>query len=186
MINKNDFSKIRKDLENFEEKREQVIQLSREIITLSKQIIYSIHRNEINSAPPLITKIKVKVKKLPEAHHDTDIHKVALQEYVEALAYYHFVKDKKLVTQKELKVDTECYLLGLCDLTGELVRRATNQVIQGNFKKAQEVHNFVEQLYGEFINFNFRNSDLRKKTDMIRWNLKRLEEIMVDVKLRGG
>ncbi|QQG38954.1 MAG: hypothetical protein HYS32_00620 [Candidatus Woesearchaeota archaeon] len=185
MINKKEFHNIRKDLENFEEKREQVIQLSREIITLSKQIIYSIHRDELNLVPPLITKIKAKVKSLPPSHHDTDIYKVALQEYAEALAYYHFVKDKKLVLRKELGLDSECYLLGLCDFTGELVRKATTHIIQGNTKEAEEIRRFVEDLYGEFIKFNFRNGDLRKKTDMLRGNLRRLEEIMVNVKLRG-
>ena len=44
-------------------KREKVIQLSREIITLSKQIIYAAQRNDLASASSAIKNIKTKVKK---------------------------------------------------------------------------------------------------------------------------
>ena len=41
MINKQDFVKIRKEIEDFDKNREEVIQLSRKIINLSKRVIYS-------------------------------------------------------------------------------------------------------------------------------------------------
>ena len=180
MINKRHFSTIRKELKGLVKKREGVIQGSREIITLSKQIIYGIHRNDLRSIVPLIKKIKNKVKSLPRQHFDTDINKVALQEYVEALAYYHFIKYKKLISKSALKVDAEAYLLGLADLSGELVRRAGAEIIRRNYKEAERIKKFVNLLYGEFIKLELRGSDLRKKADALRWNLKKLEEIMLD------
>jgi translin len=181
MIDKKDFSEIKTDLKAFEAKRESVIQLSRKIIQLSKQIIYSIHRNDLKTANKLINEIVLKVKKLPKGNYDTGIEKVAVQEYVEALCLYGFVKKKKLLTRKELDVDTESYLLGLCDLTGELVRLAVNQSIKKNKEKALEIKDFVTIIYGEFLKFDFRNGELRKKSDSIKWNLRKLEDLALNL-----
>lgn len=180
MINKQHFNTLKKELKDLRQKREKIIQDSREIITLSKQIIHALHRNESKSLNSLIKRIKNKVKNLSRQHLDTDINKVALQEYVEALAYYHFIKYKKLISKSALKVDAESYLLGLADLSGELVRRAGAEIIRRNHKEAERIKKFVNLLYGEFIKLELRSSDLRKKSDALRWNLKKLEEIMLD------
>jgi len=64
MIDKKDFENIRKQMEDFEAKREETIQNSRQTITLSKQIIYSIHRNDFENASKLLKEIKLKIKGL--------------------------------------------------------------------------------------------------------------------------
>ena len=40
----------------------------------------------------------------------------------------------------------------------------------------------VEEIFGEFLKIDLRNGTLRKKSDSIKWNLKKLEEIMYDIK----
>lgn len=186
MLNKKEFGKIRKDLADFDIKREAIIQKSREIINISKRIIYALHRNDIKSASLYVKDIEKKKKSL-DAHIwlDTNINQTALQEYVEALCYFHFVIDKKIPTRASLKVDNESYLMGLCDLTGELGRKAVNEVINKNFKQAMVIKNLVEEIYGEFLNFNLRNSELRKKSDQIKWNLKKLEDVIFELKIKG-
>ena len=104
---------------------------------------------------------------------------------MEALCYYHFVKDGKIPGSKSLNVDNESYLMGLCDLTGELGRRAVNEVINQNFEEAFKIKNLVDEIYGEFLKFNLRNGELRKKSDQIKWNLKKLEDIVFELKLKG-
>ncbi|MAE42350.1 hypothetical protein CMO93_01150 [Candidatus Woesearchaeota archaeon] len=185
MLNAKEFEKIREDLAAFEAKRESVIQKSREIINLSKRIIYALHRNDVKTASSLVKDIEKGKKTLTNVRMDTNINIVALQEYAEALCYYHFVKNKKIPTATSLKIGNESYLLGLCDLTGELVRKAVNDVINKNFKAAFEIKNLVEEIYGEFLKFNLRNSELRKKSDQIKWNLKKLEDVVFELKLKG-
>jgi len=75
--------------------------------------------------------------------------------------------------------------MGLCDLTGELVRKAVNDVIKKNFKQAMEIKDLVDEIYGEFLKFNLRNSELRRKSDQIKWNLKKLEDVVFELKLKG-
>ena len=184
MLDHKDFEGIREDLKKFEEERESTILKSRKIIQISKQIIYSVHRDDLKSAKQLTEEIKKEVKGLPDNPYDTDIHKTAIQEYVEALCYFEVVKNNKLPTRKELGVDAECYLLGLCDLSGELVRKAVADVIKKDFEEVKRVKKLVEDIYGEFLKFNLRNGELRKKSGSIKWNLTRLEDIEYSLSMR--
>ena len=94
MLNTKEFGKIRKELAAFEAKRELVIRQSRDIINLSKRIIYALHRDDIKTASSLVKDIEKKKTSLEKISidADTNIDKVAIQEYVEAICYYHFIK----------------------------------------------------------------------------------------------
>lgn len=184
MINKKDFEVIRKNLGNFENEREKTIQDSREIIKLSKQIIYSVHRDDMESASGLMSDIKKKIRNLSKGCYDTNINMVAFQEYVEAVCYFEFIKSNKIPTLKEVGVDTESYLLGLCDLTGELVRKAVDDIIKKKFDHALQIKELVAEIYGEFLTFDLRNGDLRTKFDSIKWNLNKLEDLILSAELR--
>ena len=187
MLNKKEFGKIRQEMHNIDLKREEVIQTSREIISLSKQVIYAAQRNDLKEAESAIKTIKDKVKKLRKVNinTDTNINSVAFQEYVEAVAFYEFVKNKRVPTRTSLNVSAEDYLAGLCDLTGELVRKAIYDVIHKKFDEAEKIKELVHDIYGEFLKLHLRNGELRKKSDSIKWNLKKLEEVMYDISMKG-
>ena len=175
------FKFIKRELESNDKKREDLIQKAREIIKLSKIVIYSVHRLEMKEAIRNAKIMKAKVNRLPIGNFDTEIGKVAFQEYVEAECFLQFNINQKIPTQKALGVSTINYLLGLCDLSGELVRNAVNSVVRGDAKKALEIKEDVEELYGEFLKLNIRSSELRKKADSIRWNLRKLEDLSLNI-----
>ena len=131
--------------------------------------------------------IKAKIKELRKVNFnaDTNINSVAFQEYVEAICFHEFVKRGKIPTSKELGVSAEDYLSGICDLTGELVRKAVYDVIHRKFDEAAKIKELVHDIYGEFLKLHMRNGDLRKKSDSIKWNLKKLEEVMYDISMKG-
>src|SRR3989344_5471880 len=143
MLDRKEFRDIRSEMAEFEKKREQEIVKSREIIRLSKLIINALHRDDVKDAAGHANEIKVKIRKLSKENYDMSFNSVALQEYAEALCYYNFVTKKKIPTRKELGIDTESYLLGMCDLTGELVRKAVNSAIKRNFKEVLEIKELV-------------------------------------------
>lgn len=186
MLNKKEFGQIRHEMHNLDLKREAIIQASREIITISKQIIYAAQRNDLKAAADAIKDIREKVKKLKKinAATDTNISSVAFQEYVEAIAFYEFVKSGKIPSKSSLGVSADDYLSGICDLTGELVRKAIYNVIHKKFDEAEKIKELVHDIYGEFLKLHLRNGELRKKSDSIKWNLKKLEEVMYDVSMR--
>lgn len=181
---KESFKNIRNELRKFDDNRERTIAVSRDVIKLSKLIIYSIHRGDIKNAEKLIKDIKSKLKSLDKKHYDTNIDRVAWQEYVEALAYYEFIKTGKVPGYKKLGVDIDHYLLGLCDLTGELVRKAVNDIINKNYKHVLKIKDVVADIYGEFLSLDLRNGELRIKSDSIKYNLKKLEDLVLELKLK--
>ena len=174
-------------MHKFDEKREDVIRISRDIINLSKQIIYAVQRNDLKDASLVIQQIKGSVSKLKKIRiaTDTNINSVAFQEYVEAICFYEFVKNKKIPARASFGVSAEDYLMGLCDLTGELVRKAIYDVIHKKFDEASMIKELVHDIYGEFLKLHLRNGELRKKSDSIKWNLKKLEEVMYDIEMKG-
>jgi translin len=105
----------------------------------------------------------------------------ACQEYVEALCYYGFIKNKKIPTSTDLKVNEGDYLMGICDFTGELTRKAVT-IAHKDDKEVIKIKELVEEIFGEFLKLDLRNGNIRKKSDSIKWNLKKLEEVMYDIK----
>ena len=142
MIDKKDFQKMASEMAEFDEKRETIIKNSRDILKLSKQAVYDIHRDDLNYAKKKIDDAKKEIEKLKQSIKETKGMEVAgafydaQEEYVEAVTYYEFVKSGKIPSKKELDVDSETYLGGISDLTGELSRRAVIKATEG---KKEEV-----------------------------------------------
>lgn len=191
MLNKKDFKEIRKEFNSLDDNREKAIKKSRDILKLSKQIIYSVHRDDLKEAGKLVSKIEAEKKKAEKIVSKNSklesigAYRVAIGEYVEALLYYFFIKNKKIITHKFLKVTTEHYLLGLIDLTGELGRKAVQLAGKGVFKKVVWIRDAVSEVYGELLKFDFRDSDMRRKFDSVKYDLKKLEDLVLDLKLKG-
>ncbi len=188
MIDKKSFDKIRAEYEELDDKREELIRKSRDIIKLSKNIIYSVHRKEFSQAVQSIEKIKKELKSaegMAKKHPTiiTGLYTAAIQEYVEAVCYYDFVKSGKLTSKESLGVDSEEYLLGCCDLIGELVRNAVNSSIKGDYETAFKIRDFVDEFYSELMKFDFRNSELRRKFDAVKWELKKIDEMVFNLGL---
>ena len=192
MINKKDFEKLIAEVASYDAQRELLIKKSRDVLKLSKQLIYSLHRNNIKEAENIakrLQKEKNDLDKLTLDHKGMDFegsYSEALQEFAEALCYYEYIKNKKIPSNNELRVDAGAYLGGISDLTGELTRKAVLMVIAKDFKKVEEIKELVEEIHGLFLKMDLRNSNLRKKADAIKWNLKKLEDVMYDVKMRYG
>jgi len=138
-------------------------------------------KDELDAAKKVISSIE---KSIIGKDPKTNSFRSSLEEYAEGLTFYHFVKDKKILTKEEIGVKTETYLLGLSDLTGELGRRAVYLTTKGKYKDVKKIYEAVVMIYDGFLNFSLRNGELRKKYDSIKWNLKKIEEILYDLKIR--
>jgi|SRR3989344_1297070 len=185
MLKQKEFESIKKEIDSYNEEREKIIQKAHKIIQTSKKIIYSLIKGDTQESQIKEIKAQVKdLKKTKGALEFPSIYKVALQEYVEAIAFYIFIKEKRLITLKETEVGIEEYLLGICDLTGELIRKAVKSVIDENYKEVYLIQEFIDLIYRQFLNFNFANGELRKKSDSIKWNLNKIENIIYELKLR--
>lgn len=191
MLDKEDLKEVLDEFNQSDEQRELLIKKSRDVLKLSKQLIYSIHREDMDSAKALAKELdasfgelKAIAEKSPELRYSGSF-RISAQEYAEAKCYFIFVSVNRLPSHSELKLDSESYLLGLCDLTGELVRKAINDAIKGRLDSALKIKEVVEEIYGELLKFDFRNSELRKKFDSIKYDLRRLEDLALNIKLKA-
>ena len=190
MIDKTAFKTMRNQLERFDSMREDLIKTSRVILKLSKSSIYEIHRNKLAEANKLLQNAKKSISKINQMIQkdpclsNVGAYKEALEEFVEASCYYGFIKDKKLPTAKQLGVDVHVYIPGLCDLVGELVRKAINSSIKNDYTTALEIKDFVSDVYAELMMFDFRNTPARRKFDSIKYGLEKLENLILGLKLK--
>ncbi|RJQ17235.1 hypothetical protein C4573_04250 [Candidatus Woesearchaeota archaeon] len=164
--------KARISLEKTEKEREELIQLSRELTKKSKSAIYHIHRDEIKNAEQLLKTIKMKPHPLLAP---------AMEEYGEARLFLHFVKTQSLLPFEKLSIPAESYFCALADLTGELERRAVLLGIKKKTKDVEAIRNFIDEVMGEFMKIDLKNGDVRRKFDAIKWNLKKVEQILFEL-----
>lgn len=188
MLDKNDLENIKKDIEAFESQRDSAIRASRDIIKLSKTVIYAVHRNDLKSAEKAVAEMQAELDKLTAATTHPKLlssgsYKVAVQEYVEALCFFELMKNNRIPTNEELKLDPEFYLMGLIDLTGELVRKAINSAIKDDYDTAVKLKGLVSDLYDELLLFDFAGGELRKKFDSVKYDLKKLDDLVLSLKL---
>lgn len=190
LVSKKDLKEMRNEFNSSDDNRELVIKKSRDILKLSKQIIYAVHRDDLKEAAKLIKNIEAEKKRVEVIINGVSklesigAYKVAISEYVEAMLYYHFIKSKKIVTHKSLRVTTEHYLFGLIDLTGELGRKAVQYAGKDKFKEVVKIKDAVSDIFGELLKFDFRDSDMRRKFDSVKYDLKKLEDLVLDLKLK--
>jgi len=184
-----DFQKLQKEHQQNEKKRNIIMNKSRELIKESKKVIYCIHRNEIIQAKNSIKKVEQDLLSLKKNYalnklESASLYRGALQEYVEAKTFLDFILKGSISTSSKLKINFHDYLCGLADLTGELGRHAVICATNNDFNKVKEIKEFVDYLYGQFLQFNFSNGELRKKYDSIKWNLNKIEGILYDYSIK--
>lgn len=98
----------------------------------------------------------------------------------------HAEAEKKLgLDNSEFGLDIEDYLIGICFMSNELPRYVVNQVTAGDYDCPKNVLKFLTDLHSAFRMLNLRNDFLRKKFDGMKYDLRKVEEVYYDVKIRG-
>lgn len=193
MIDEGEFSKIRDEFSQQDEVREQLIKRSREILKASKQAIYSLHRSDVENAEKLLSeaeKVAAELTKLLKKQPELRMQgafTAGLEEYVEAKGFLHFLSTGKLVKLSELKgISGDEYVRGLSDLTGELMRYAVLRATAGDHEMVQKIRDLIDAIFGQLAQFDFRNSDARRKYDAIKYNLQKVESLLYDLSLKSS
>jgi predicted translin family RNA/ssDNA-binding protein len=70
-------------------------------------------------------------------------------------------------------------------ISNELSRYAVNCVIRKDFKTPLEIKEFLNELHSSYQLFNFKNDNLRRKFDSIKYDIKKIEEIVYDLTINN-
>ncbi|KAF8583113.1 Translin [Ramaria rubella] len=81
-------------------------------------------------------------------------------------------------------LQAEDYLLGLISLINELSRYCVNVVTMGNYEEPIKISNFVKDLFAGFSMLNLKNDLLRRRFDSLKYDIKKIEEVVYDLSLR--
>ena len=63
-------------------------------------------------------------------------------------------------------------------------RLAINSVTAGKFDEPLKISKFVGDLYSSFQLLNLKNDSLRKRFDGVKYDVKKIEEVVYDVSIR--
>eukprot|EP00177_Eucheuma_denticulatum_P003879 GFKZ01007021.1.p2 GENE.GFKZ01007021.1~~GFKZ01007021.1.p2 ORF type:complete len:240 (+),score=52.98 GFKZ01007021.1:104-823(+) len=85
----------------------------------------------------------------------------------------------------DVRIRLEDYLIGICLAIQELSRLSINRVIKGDYNTPKRCAKFVNDVFGAMMQLNFRNDGVRKKFDGVKYDVKRVDEIVYDLSIRG-
>ncbi|EEH22007.2 hypothetical protein PABG_04218 [Paracoccidioides brasiliensis Pb03] len=90
-----------------------------------------------------------------------------------------------LKDQDSFHLSIEDYLQALISLIEELSRLAVNSVTLGDYSRPLQISKFVSDLFAGFQLLNLKNDSLRKRFDGIKYNVKKVEDVVYDLALRN-
>ncbi|KAL1894123.1 Translin-1 [Ceratocystis pirilliformis] len=82
-------------------------------------------------------------------------------------------------------ITIEEYLLAVTRLTEELSRLVTNSVTLGDTALAVQAGQVVKDLFAGFQMLNLKNDIIRKRSDAVKYHVKKVEDVIYDLSLRG-
>ncbi|PCH33391.1 Translin [Wolfiporia cocos MD-104 SS10] len=218
----NVFEHFRDELDDYHDRRERLIKSSRDVTSLSKKLIFLLHRtmNEdltehddhalslraAARAKPKLQEIQNLFANMSEELPDDRFWRYqrnispGLQEYIEALSFAHYLEFRRLISYEEVQralsdetgkpyfpLPLEDYLLGLSDLTGELMRYAISSISRRRGRsKASEVCMFVRGCKADFDVLTPYFRELRKKQAVTAQSLEKIEDVAYAIAVRSS
>ncbi|CAH1790716.1 unnamed protein product [Owenia fusiformis] len=78
------------------------------------------------------------------------------------------------------------YILGVADLTGEIMRLAINSVKTGNANFLFQLCDFMREIHNAFISFGNIHREIRRKLNVLQQSLKKVETACYTLQIRGS
>ncbi|KAG0724066.1 Translin-associated protein X [Chionoecetes opilio] len=141
-----------------------------------------------------------------EPHQFVNAYTAGIQEYVEALSFHYFLMTGTIIshseTQKRVTFGAEAgdqidvvplsvllqpkeYILGIADLTGELMRFCIKCVSTGDFDKCYKICDILKTMHGGFLSLGYIPAkELYHKMVVFKSSLHKVEEACYSLQLR--
>ncbi|MCJ1294465.1 gamma-tubulin [Xylographa carneopallida] len=80
----------------------------------------------------------------------------------------------------------EEYLQSLITLIDELARLAVNSVTLGDYERPLQISQFIKDIHAGFQILNLKNDTLRRRSDSIKYNVKKVEDVVEIITIQAG
>lgn len=185
---------IRRRMDAQDKQREEIIKQSRDVQKLSKQSIFSIHRNDIKEAKSKLDKAHGLAKGImtsivePYPMLRQGAFTNSLEEWAEAALTLAWVEQNRILLKEEMElINTVEYIGALSDFTGEIGRIA---VAKASVRDIHTVKQILEAdiVTSEAIQLLNTTGKYAKKSDAVTVNMKKVQSIVYDLNLlnHGG
>jgi translin len=168
--------RINQEISAKEKVREEALRFSRDIIINCRKAIQHLHRDLmpaaqefIGQAGAILSQLVAVTKDHPDIFYAGYVEN-AEQEFVEASCLLSILQAKNLPNPADLNVTSSSYLMGLCDLVGELRRAALDVMLEGDTAKATNYLKMMDQIYDSIMSFDYPSGlvPIKKKQDVVR------------------
>jgi predicted translin family RNA/ssDNA-binding protein len=191
MIDKSAFAKISKVYASYALYRRQLFSASDELLAKAKQAIFALHRDDVVGAEKLLAEVEAGergfspiFKKHPDLTGEGP-HRAMLEEYAEAKIFLAFCKKQPLGEIKQLALDADTVLGGLCDAVGEMARKAVHWATRRDDDGVRYALENGRDVVAALIGMNLTGY-LRNKLDQAKQALRRIEDVSYDVSMHRG
>jgi len=113
------------------------------------------------------------------------IHYLETEELGDQVTLAGMVGLKTSAKEASIYLDLEDYLQGVLQMASELARFTVNCVTHGDYARPAKIGKFVAELNEGFRELNLKNDYLRKRFDGLKYDIKKIEEVIYDVSIRG-
>lgn len=188
MLNKKFIQQLKKEYARHEGERRQIISLANVVLHDSKRVIFSLHRDDMKLAEESLGNIEKILSDLDKKFGharlaEVGAYKAGVEEYVEAKMFFMVITTGKIDKIKKLNLDVDSYLGGISDTTGEMVRMAINQAAAGKMEAVEKTKQALNDIMAELVEFDMTGY-LRTKYDQAKNNLRKMEQVAYEVKIR--
>lgn len=151
--------------------------------------------------PMVLENLQKLKEKIPvgEYYRYHDHWRFVLQRLVFLVAFIVYLEKEELVSREQaastlcieldwkdgFHLDLDDYLMGILQLASELSRLCMNVVIAGDYDTPRRISHFMTNLDAAFRLLNLKNDMLRKRFDGLKYDLKKVEEVVYDLSIRG-
>jgi translin len=172
------FVDIRKKLDVKNELRESYLSKTRKIINMCGIGIKYIHSENFEAASSSIDAIRGLIDELIKNIDEDNLEflykgntSTMYQEFTELVILFNLIKHDKFLSPDEIGVPEDSYLLGVCDVIGELKRHCLNSIRKEDLNMAEKSLKLMEDIFENLTTLYYPNAlipNLRHKTDIGR------------------
>ena len=192
------FKSITREHAAYERRREQVIKSARGILRDSKRVIFFCHEGKTQDSKRLLASTSRLIAQLESKYQKPLYAKAksfsldhegawasAVEEFLEAWFFYHFLSTQRVVEPKHLQPSVNVYIGALADFTGELLRTAVVEGASRNIRALERYRAAISDVVAFMLPLYLTGQN-RQKFDQAKRNLRRIEEIIYEVKIRSS
>ena len=181
---------INDELQLIENRREQLIKESRDVIILCSQSIISLHQGHIQESQLKLDKAKDLYSSLKTLAQVDLLRYLSMseQELVESSLLMSIVKNEPLPGSDEIGVSSQAYLFGILDCIGEIKRMVYDMVRLDRYDQAEYLFTVMQEIYSEIYPFSIYDnivSGIRKKLDICKILIENTRELITEESRRS-